>query len=111
MLRFLHCQACKHYIHPPQPICPECLGKDLAVEAVSGRAVLATYTINHQPWIPGVPIPYAIALVEIVEQRSLRLMTNLIHCPLEEIEIGMPLKVHFEHHDDVWLPLFEPEAA
>lgn len=110
-LRFLRCQDCKYYIHPPSPICPECLGKSLVVEAVSGRAHVLTYTINHQPWIPGVPLPYAIAIVEIVEQKGLRLMTNIVDCPIDEIEIGMPVRVRFEQYDDVYLPLFAPEAA
>ncbi len=110
-LRFLRCQDCKYYIHPPSPLCPECLGKNLTVEAVSGRAHVLTYTINHQPWVSGVPLPYAIAIVEIVEQQGLRLMTNIVDCPLDEIEIGMPVRVRFEQYDDVYLPLFAPEAA
>ncbi len=110
-LRFLRCQDCKYYIHPPSPLCPECLGKNLTVEAVSGRAHVLTYTINHHPWVPGVPLPYAIAIVEIVEQQGLRLMTNIVDCPLDEIEIGMPVRVRFEQYDDVYLPLFAPEAA
>ena len=110
-LRFLRCQDCKYYIHPPSPICPECLSKNLAAEAVSGRAQVLTYTINHQPWIPGVPLPYAIAIVEIVEQKGLRLTPNIVACPIDEIEIGMPVCVRFEQYDDVYLPLFAPEGA
>ena len=110
-LRFLRCQDCKYYIHPPSPLCPECLGKSLTAEAVSGRAHVLTYTINHQLWVPGVPLPYAIAIVEIVEQQGLRLMTNIVDCPLDEIEIGMPVRVRFEQYDEVYLPLFAPEAA
>ncbi|MFQ5512873.1 MAG: Zn-ribbon domain-containing OB-fold protein [Myxococcota bacterium] len=110
-LRFLRCQDCKLYIHPPQPICPDCLSKNLAVEAVSGRAEVLTYTINHQPWIPGVPLPYAIAIVELVEQKGLRLMTNIVNCPVEAVGIGMKVRVLFEQHDAVYVPLFEPEVA
>ena len=67
-LRFLRCTGCGHYLHPPQPLCPECLSRDLEVAAVSGRAELHTYTVNHQPWIPGFPPPYVVAIVEIPEQ-------------------------------------------
>ncbi len=113
-LRFWRCQACGYYVHPPQPICPECLSTDLAVEAVSGRATLATYTVNHQPWMPGPELPYVVGIVEIVEQPSVRLMTNIVNCPHDELEIGMPLRVVFEHHEDpdgdVYLPLFEPDG-
>ena len=39
-------------------------------------------------------------------------MTNIINCPLEQLRIGMPLRVVFENvSDDVALPLFEPEEA
>lgn len=111
-LRFLRCCDCGHYVHPPIPVCPRCHGKDLAPEPVSGRATLATYTVNHQPWMPGPPLPYVVAIVEIVEQPSVRLTTNLVHCEPEGLRIGMPVRVTFEHHadpeGDVWIPLFEP---
>ena len=74
------------------PICPIDHSKNLAVEAVSGRATLATYSINHQNWMPGPELPYVVAIVEIVEQPSVRLTTNLVNCPLDEIQIGMPLR-------------------
>jgi uncharacterized OB-fold protein len=112
-LCFWRCQDCGDYVHPPQPICPSCLSKDLAVEAVSGKATLASYTINHQAWMPGPELPYVVAIIEIVEQPSVRLTTNLVNCPHDEIRIGMPVRVTFEHHPDpdgdVYLPLFEPD--
>jgi uncharacterized OB-fold protein len=110
-LRFLRCEECGFLVHPPSPICPECLCKRLAPAAVSGRATVATFTVNHQPWIPGYDPPYVIALVEIDEQPSVRLMTNIVGCAPDDVRVGMPVRVRFEHHDDVWLPLFEPVAA
>ena len=38
-------------------------------------------------------------------------MTNIVGCAPDDVRIGMPVQVIFEHHDDVWLPLFEPAAA
>lgn len=110
-LRFLRCKPCGVYIHPPSPRCPDCLGKELEIGAVSGRATVATFTLNHQPWVPSPDHPYAIAIVEIEEQPTLRLMTNIVHCPVEEVRIGMRVKVCFEAHDDVHIPLFEPCEA
>ena len=88
-LRFWRCGDCGFYIHPPQPLCPRCHSKRMATEAVSGRATLASYSINHQPWMPGPELPYVVAIVEIAEQPSLRLTTNLVHCPHDRIRIGM----------------------
>jgi uncharacterized OB-fold protein len=109
-LRFLRCRQCGYYVHPPSPICPVDLSKDLAPEAVSGRGTVHTFTVNHQPWIPGYEPPYAVAIVELEEQEGLRLMTNVVGCPAEDVHVGMPVRVTFEHHDDVWLPLFEPAS-
>jgi uncharacterized OB-fold protein len=88
-----------------------CLSKELAVEPVSGRAVLHTYTVNHQPWLPGFDPPYIVAIVELVEQPGLRLTTNLVGVAIDDVKIGTEVEVVFEHYDDVWLPLFRPVVA
>ena len=111
-LRFWRCQDCGFYIHPPQPICPQCRSKHMRTESVSGRATLATFSVNHQPWMPGPELPYIVAIVEIVEQPSVRLTTNLVHCAPGDARIGMPVRVTFERHPDpegdVYIPLFAP---
>ncbi len=109
-LRFLRCPSCGRYAHPPVPRCPYCLAPGLAPEPVSGRGTLHSLTVNHQQWIPGSE-PYVVALVEIAEQADIRLTTNLVGCELSEARVGMPVKVVFEHVEDVWLPLFEPAPA
>lgn len=108
-LRFQRCSDCSTYIHPPSPLCPECLSRESEVAAVSGRATVHTWTINHQPWIPGFDPPYVVAIVEIAEQPGLRLMTNIVNCPPEDVAIGMPVQVLFdEREDEIFIPLFEP---
>jgi uncharacterized OB-fold protein len=110
-LQFLRCQNCGNYIHPPIPICRICLSRNQAVEAVSGQGRLFSFTINHQVWFPDLAVPYNISLVEIVEQPSLRLTTTVVECALEDIHIGMPVRVKFLHRDDVYLPVFAPSEA
>ncbi len=109
-LCFLCCQDCHTWIHPPQPICPECTGKNLKPEAVSGRGTVYSFTINRQAWIPGFDPPYIVALVEIEEDCRVRLMTNIINCDIETVYIGMKVQVLFEAQDNgiVYIPLFEP---
>jgi uncharacterized OB-fold protein len=107
-LRFMRCGSCGFWIHPSSPVCPVCHSRDLAPQAVAGEAVLHTYTVNHQAWLPGFEPPYVIAIVELPEQEGLRLTTNLVNCALEDVQIGMPVRVLFEQWEDVWLPLFEP---
>jgi uncharacterized OB-fold protein len=106
-LRFMRCAACGTWNHPPQPWCPKCLGHDVSPQPVSGEGTLFTYTVNYQQWDPGAE-PYVVAIVEMGEQQDLKLTTNLVNCPVKEIRIGMPVRVVFEDHDPIWLPLFEP---
>lgn len=110
-LRFLRCADCRRWVHPPQPVCPGCYGKGLEPEAVSGRARVYSFTVNHQAWIPGLDEPYVIAIVAIDEDPSLRLTTNLVDCAPEAVRIDMPVQVVFEQRDDVWIPLFRPADA
>ena len=110
VLRFLRCNDCGFYIHPPGPVCPRCLSRDLAPEAVSGRGRVETFTVNYQQWIPGSD-PYIIAWVSIDEQPDVRLTTNLVDVEPEDVRIGMPVEVVFEHNDDVCLPLFRPVGS
>jgi uncharacterized OB-fold protein len=107
-LRFLRCTACRNYIHPPVPVCDKCLSLQQEVVVVSGRATLAAVTVNLQMWIPTIEPPYVIGIVEIEEQPSVRLTTNIVGCDVGDVHIGMPLQVDFEEHDDVFLPVFRP---
>jgi uncharacterized protein len=108
VLKLSRCQACGLWIHPASAICRRCLSRDIRPEAVSGRGTVATYTINRQPWVPDLTEPYIVALIELAEQDVLRLMSNVVNCPVESVYIGMPVEVVFLQQEDVWLPLFEP---
>jgi uncharacterized OB-fold protein len=110
VLRLQRCHACGFFVHPPGPVCPRCLSRDLGPEAVSGRGHVETFTVNYQQWIPGSD-PYIIAWVSIDEQPDVRLTTNLVGVEPEDVHVGMPVRVVFEHNDDVWIPLFTPEGA
>lgn len=107
-LRVLRCSQCGYWIHPPAPVCPECLSREVAPQATTGRGVVATYTVNHQPWYPGLDPPYVVAMVELDDQAGLRLTTNIVGCPPGDVRIDMPVRVVFEQYDDVWLPFFTP---
>jgi len=93
-LRLLRCQSCGTYLHP-----------------LSGRGAVYAYTINHYPWVPDMEPPYVVAEVELVEQEGLRLMTNIVECPLDRVRTGMEVEVVFARHGDVFIPLFRPVAA
>ncbi|HEX3795386.1 MAG TPA: OB-fold domain-containing protein [Acidimicrobiales bacterium] len=104
-LRLLHCNACQQFFHPPGPICPRCLSRDVEPRAVSGRGHVETYSVNHQQWIPGSD-SYIIAWVSVDEQPDIRLTTNLVDIEPQDVHMGLPVEVLFEQNDNVYLPLF-----
>lgn len=109
-LRILRCDACGTWLHPPSPICPSCHGRALTPTATSGTGTLYTYTVNQQPWYPGLDPPYVVGVVELPEQEGLRITAGLVGIAPDAVEIGMPLRVTFEQYEDVWLPFFEREG-
>lgn len=108
VLRFQECQGCQSLIHPPAPVCRYCRGRDIGVRDVSGRATLAGFTVNHRFSVPGMPAPYVVAQVAIVEDPRIRLTTNIIDSNPADLQLGQTVEVVFEQIEDVWLPLFRP---
>ena len=53
-------------------------------------------------------MPYIIAVVELEEQPGLRLLTNVVDCPPEEVAIDLPVEVGFVEREPVFVPVFSP---
>ncbi len=106
-LHILRCGACGHWIHPYAARCPRCRSADVAPQPVSGRASVAGFTVNHQQWMPHFEVPFVIAIVELEEQHDVRLMTNLPRTPIDQVQVGMQVKVYFDQYGDIFCPLFE----
>ena len=109
VLRIQRCDACEYYVHPPGPACPRCHGRALTFAEMSGLAIVMAATVNHQPWYPGWPDTYVVAIVELDEQPGLRLTTNLVG-DVPRDAIGARVRVEFLEDDGIWLPLFAPVA-
>ena len=107
-LAIQRCHACRTFVHPPRGECPRCQSTELAPEQVSGRGRIHTFTIGHHA-ASGIPTPFALVLVELEEQPGLRILANLLDCPLDQIAVGMRVAVTFEDvGSDVTLPQFKP---
>ncbi|OBG92380.1 DNA-binding protein [Mycobacterium sp. E3251] len=118
-LMIYRCRACGHFFHPPGPACWRCRSTDVGPEPVSGRATVAAYTVNRQPWIPGLDPPYIVAMVELEDEPDVRLITNVVDVSRDDIHVGLPVEVFFEDWTEptgdpdshVWLPLFRPARS
>lgn len=96
-LALQRCQNCRHWIHFPEPRCPGCTSQDLSFETVSGQGEIETFSVIHRSFVQGFDdSPYAIAWIALPEQMGLRVMSNIINCPLDAITIGHAVTLCFE---------------
>ena len=106
-LRLLRCQDCSTFIHPPRPVCRNCLSENVAPEVIAGTGVVDTFTVNYQEWRPGLEVPYVIARVTLDGAPGVYLTTNIVGCSVEAVVIGDRVRAKFEQHGEIYLPLFE----
>lgn len=99
------CVSCRRWTHPEAARCSAC-GGGLVEEPVSGDGTVFTFTVNHHPFHPTVPVPYVIAVIELVEQEDLRMVANIAECAPEDVAVGMPVRATFEPHNDSLGPVF-----
>jgi uncharacterized OB-fold protein len=106
-LNIMKCGDCGEFTHPPLLMCRHCQGESMAPHAVSGKATIETYTVNHQPWMPGLEVPFVIARVRLDDAPDVILTTNIVGCPIDAVDFGDKVQVTFEEQDGIWYPLFE----
>ena len=106
------CTACGEHYFYPRPLCPRCGSDAVEWRAVSGRATLHSYVINHRP-APGFEdeAPYAIAVVQLEE--GPRMMTNIVGIEQtpEALVLDMPLEVTFQDRNGTCVPVFRPAGG
>ena len=110
-LLIARCSDCGSYSHPPTPRCSACFGQNVGPVPVSGRGRVHSFTVNRQQWSPELEVPYVIAIVELDEDPAVRIFSNIVGCPADEVVIGMPVEVEFVHRGDAFLPVFRPVDA
>ncbi|MBS1868432.1 MAG: OB-fold domain-containing protein [Actinobacteria bacterium] len=104
------CSECGEYTFLPKPLCPNCLADALVWTRVSGRGTVWGTTTQSHPPLPSFSaedMPFNISLVELAE--GVRVCTNVIGCPVEDVRIGMEVEVVYDDvTDDVTLARFRP---
>tara|TARA_R110002110_G_scaffold23147_3_gene88692 strand:- start:662 stop:1057 length:396 start_codon:yes stop_codon:yes gene_type:complete len=102
------CSDCAAAIHPPQLVCPQCWCETVERKAVPGTGTVYSYTVNHQPWAPDMPVPFALAVVDVDNAPGVRVTAEVVNTDPEKVSIGQRMRVTFLNVDDVWLPQWEP---
>jgi len=63
---------------------------------VKGKGTVYSFTIVYHAYTPAYEseVPYVVAIVELEE--GIRLITNIIGCNPEQVQIGVPVELAFE---------------
>ena len=106
-LRFQRCDDCGVWRHVPRELCAECGSWQWQWTRSSGRGEVFTFTVVGRALHPAFrdDTPYAPVVVEMEE--GVRLLSQVVDCPPDELEIGIPVEVVFDAvTDEVTLPRF-----
>lgn len=110
-LRFQRCRACGTWRHVPREICAECGSWDWEWARSSGEGTVFTWTTVARALHPAFRDDCPMAPVVVELEEGVRLLSLVVDCPPEDLEIGMPVRVCFEDvTDEITLPKFERSA-
>lgn len=96
------CHGCDRAHWYPRAICPHCASDRTYWTRASGVARLYSYSVTRR-----VAEPYVIAYVTLDEGPTM--LTNVIGCDVEDLQVGIGLRVAFVPSDNGFaVPVFTP---
>lgn len=101
-----YCKDCGTYTWYPRPVCIKCMSRNLIWKEVSGEGKIYSYTVTYTaPKGFENMVPYIVASIDLKE--GVRVLSNIVDCKPEEVEIGAEVKVAFEGLGEYKLPVFK----
>lgn len=110
-LQLQRCRACQSFRFYPSPVCWDCMSQEYDWTRVSGLGTVYSFTVVHRPPEEAfaADVPYVIALIVLREGPCM--MSNIVSCPVDDVYIGMPVRVAFQDIGaGTTLPVFTPLA-
>ncbi|MFF1511630.1 OB-fold domain-containing protein [Streptomyces sp. NPDC058326] len=108
------CGECAALRFPWLPGCADCGSREWDTVEASGAGTVFSYVVMHHPPFPAFTVsdhaadaagPYAVGLIELAE--GVRMISNVVGVPYDEVRIGMPVRLEFLRADEeLELPVF-----
>lgn len=104
------CVACGRFRMPPSPFCSTCRSQEVEWVELPGTGTVYTFTIARHSPVPELrsSIPYVIAVVALDGAPGARLVSNIVECDPDAVEIGEPVRVIWDQLDEAVIPRFAP---
>lgn len=110
-LRIQKCANCGTLRFPARRHCAACGSDQSTWTDASGKGNVYSWIVVNHPVPREVfvsEVPYVVALVNLEE--GVRMPTNIVGIPPDQIKADMPVEVLFTEVDGVVLPKFRPRA-
>ena len=112
------CRSCGGLVWYPAETCRHCGHEAHRWEPVSSRGRLFSWTVVRHVFLPAFAdlVPFATGLVALDEDPRARLVTRLVDCDHDTLEVDQPVEVVFrplrftDIEGEVTAPLFRPVA-
>jgi uncharacterized OB-fold protein len=95
------CQSCGRAHWYPKPTCPSC-GGEWTWKAVDGRGTIFTFSVVRRAFSPELadrlPIPVGTVALDLAPE--VRLITNFVNCPPEDLRVGLAVAPVLEDGPD-----------
>jgi len=113
------CTGCRALRFPWLPGCNACGCLEWDTVEASGEGTVYSYVVMHHPPFPAFTEsdhaadaagPYAVGLIELAE--GVRIVSNVVGVPYDEVRIGMPVRLEFRRYEEeLELPVFRAGQA
>jgi uncharacterized OB-fold protein len=88
------CKNCSYIAFPPRLVCPRCQSRTFEAVKLAESGKILTYTvIRVPPHSFADQAPYALGIIELDD--GVRLMSQIVDCPFDELKTGKRVKVEF----------------
>lgn len=110
------CAACGTRQHPPEEVCHHCGGTAFDHDVLAPTGTVHSYTVAHYAAHPALAdaVPYAIVLVALDDDPSIRVLGNLVDGDPRAVRIGDQVEAVWESRRDddgeVLLPQWRPRT-
>ncbi len=109
ILRYQQCTGCEKVVWYGRMHCPDCLEGTLEWRESKGEGCIYSFSVVRQSYHPFFRnlVPYAVAYIDLDE--GFRMLSNVVGVedPVKDITVGQRVRLVWEHHEALNIPLFE----
>ena len=106
--RYQQCNQCETIVFYPRRHCTGCTSGALTWKVSAGKGTVYTFSVVRQSYHPFFRnlVPYSVAWIDLDE--GPRILSNVVGVAPEEVHIGQRVRIEWEEHKELNIPLFKP---